>query len=59
LGCEGVIDLVRSFDLIADTIAELRNRIDELDRRIAALESALGKAQLPKRVKGKHGRTKR
>jgi len=53
-----VIDLVRSFDLIADTIAELRNRIDELDRRIAALESALGKAQLPKRVKGKRGRTK-
>ncbi len=34
-------------DMAADLIAELRNRLDELERRVSSLELSLGKAQLP------------
>jgi len=44
-------------DMLADLIAELRNRLDELERRVSSLELSLGKAQSPKRdskIKSKH-----
>ncbi len=45
-------------DMVADLIAEIRHRLDELERRVASLELSLGKVQPPKRtgkiVKSKH-----
>jgi len=37
-------------DMVADLIAELRHRLDELERRVASLELSLGKVQPPKRA---------
>lgn len=36
-------------DMLADLIVELRNRLDELERRVSSLELSLGKAQSLKR----------
>jgi BMFP domain-containing protein YqiC len=36
-------------DMVADLIAELRHRLDELERRIASLELSFRKFQPPKR----------
>lgn len=34
-------------DMVADLIAELRHRLDELERRVVSLELSLGKVQPP------------